>query len=148
MDSCRYHLPQILHIRSPHSQIRAKANELWPDIRRLRRHPLLYSSIKQDPDLAWQIIALLESEWRPAVQAALQCFDERICCSKCSSISEAGKKLKPDGKRRLDSLVLEMERLPVEQLSLRRFRKFRARLGWLEKEYLDANLGKTCGGLV
>jgi hypothetical protein len=52
----------------------------------------------------------------------------------------------PAGKRRLDALIMEMERFPAEQLSLRRFRKFRTRLGWLEKEYLDANLGRICGG--
>jgi hypothetical protein len=53
--------------------------------------------------------------------------------------------LTPDGKQRLDALILEMERSSVEQLSLRKFRKFRARLGCLEKGYVDANLGKICG---
>ena len=107
-----------------------------------------YHRLKQDPDLASQMIALLESEWRPAVQAAIQRFYERICCSKCLSNSEAGeitRRLTPEGKRRLDAFILEMERFPVEQLSLRKLRKLRARLGWLEKEYLDANLGTICG---
>lgn len=54
----------------------------------------------------------------------------------------------PAGKRRLDALIMEMERFPVEQLSLRRFAKLRTRLGCLEREYLDANLGKICGGLA
>jgi hypothetical protein len=107
-----------------------------------------YHRLKQDPDLASQIIALLESEWRPAVQAAIQRFYERICCSKCLSIAKPGeikRRLTPEGKRRLDALILEMERLPVEQLCLRKLRKLGARLGWLEKEYLDAKLGKNCG---
>jgi hypothetical protein len=107
-----------------------------------------YHRLKQDPDLASQMIALLESEWGPAVQAAIQRFYERICCSKCLSISEAGeitRRLTPEGKRRLDVLILEMERFPVELLSLRKLRKLRERLEWLEKEYLDAKLGKICG---
>jgi hypothetical protein len=110
-----------------------------------------YHRVKQDPDLKSQMIALLESEWRPAVQAAIQRFYERTCCSKCLSISETGeikKKLTPAGKRRLDTVIIEMRKFPVEQLSLRRLRKFRTRLGWLEKEYLDANVGKICGGLA
>ena len=111
----------------------------------------LYHRIKQDPDLKSQMIAVLESEWRPAVQAAIQRFYERICCSKCLSFSETGeikRRMTPAGKRRLDALIMEMERFPVEQLSLRRFAKFRTRLGWLEREYLDANLVKFCGGLA
>jgi hypothetical protein len=106
--------------------------------------------VKGDPDLASQIVALLESEWRPAVTTALDQFCERIQCSKCTSVPGAPGlhcRLSPDCQRRLDALILEMKMFPLENLSLGKLMTFKSRLWQLEKEYLDAHLGKSCKGL-
>lgn len=110
-----------------------------------------FQKVKKDPELGSQIVALLESEWRPAVATALEHFYERIQCSKYNSTPDATGfrcRLSSDGQRRLDELIQEMKMFPVENLSLGKFMKFKSRLGQLEKEYLDANLGKFCKGLA
>jgi hypothetical protein len=110
-----------------------------------------FERVKSDPDLASQLIALLESEWRPAVATALDEFYERIQCSNCNFIPGAygwNRKLLPDGQRRLDALIMEMKRFPVEGLTLGKVVQYKAKLGKLEKEYLDVNLGKMCKGFA
>ena len=110
-----------------------------------------FERVKNDTDLASQLIALLESEWRPAVATALDELYERIQCSNCNFIPCAygwNRKLLPDSQRRLDALIVEMERFPVEELTLGKVMQYKAKLGKLEKEYLDVNLGKMCKGFA
>jgi hypothetical protein len=110
-----------------------------------------FERVKNDPDLASQLIALLESEWRPAVATALDELYERIQCSNCNFIPCAygwNRKLLPDGQRRLDALIVEMKRFPVEGLTLRKVVQYKAKLGKLEREYLDVQLGKMCKGFA
>jgi hypothetical protein len=100
---------------------------------------------------ASQLIALLESEWRPAVATALDEFYERIQCSNCSFIPGAygwNRKLLPDGQRRLDALIVEMKRFPVEELTLGKVMQYKAKLGKLEKEYIVVPEGGTPCTLV
>jgi len=103
--------------------------------------------VNRDPELNSQIVEVLKSEWRPAVTTALDMFYERIQCSKCNAISgapEFHRQLSLDGQRGLEAVILDMKRFPVEKLSSGEVMKFVARLKSLEKEYLDANLGKEC----
>ena len=105
--------------------------------------------VKPDPELVSQIVELLNSEWRPAINTALDVFYERIQCSKCNSVPGAGKlhrQFSLDGQRSLDALILEMKILSVEKMSAGKLMQFVARLRNLEKEYLDAKLGKECSG--
>lgn len=106
--------------------------------------------IKTDSDLVLQVIALLESEWRPAVEAARDEFYERIQCCKCGTHERKAngwnRKISPDGERKLDALIEEMRRLSVEKLTVGRVMGLKKRFGELEKEYLDAHLGRVCKG--
>jgi hypothetical protein len=43
---------------------------------------------------------------------------------------------------------MEMKRFPVEGLTLGKVVQYKAKLGKLEKEYLDVNLGKMCKGFA
>jgi hypothetical protein len=106
--------------------------------------------VKGDPELVSQIIALLQSEWRPAVPLALEEFYERIRCSKCNPVTGTSGthcRLSPDSQKSFEALVHGMEQVPVESLSERKIKHFTTSLGKLEKEYLNANLGKVCKGL-
>jgi hypothetical protein len=108
-------------------------------------------TLKEDPDLQSQVIALFQSEWKPTIAAALNHFNERLRCSKCScNPSDAGshRRLSAAGQRRLDDLIDEMKMINVEKLDKAKFWQWRTRLRELELEYLDANFGATCKGLA
>jgi hypothetical protein len=108
-------------------------------------------TLKGDPDLQSRVIALFQSEWKPTIAAALNHFNERLRCSKCScNPSDAGshRRLSAAGQRRLDDLIDEMKMINVEKLDKAKFWQWRRRLRELELEYLDANFGATCKGLA
>ena len=107
--------------------------------------------VQRDPELVSQIVELLKSEWRPAINTALDIFHERIQCSKCDFVSggpELRRQLSLDGQKILDALILEMKMFSVEELSAGKLMQFVVRLRSLEKEYLNTNLGKDCKGFA
>jgi hypothetical protein len=105
--------------------------------------------VEADLDLRSQVIAQLESEWKPAIATALELFYQRLRCKECNfgpGTSGPNCQLSADSQRRLNDLIQEMKTFFVDKLDLAKFTQFKKRLRSLEKEYLEVNKVAACKG--